>query len=266
MKRIQLFEFEDQAWLPKFIRTAITNLIVVFHKMTGTTEVIATLLQDAGEAHPFPRIVDMGSGSGGAMPEVVRKLNEGSGTKVELILSDLYPHPDIIQAFNSNGDDLITYHKEPLNATRMDQMPEGIKTMVNSFHHMPPLVAKEILQSAEKNKQPFLVYEMAENNIPIVLWWLLLPLSLVILVIMCLCMTPFVHPLTWHQLVFTYLIPVIPLVYAWDGQASLVRTYTFKDIESLIGERSPDYTWKMGQGLRKNGKKAGYYILGYPNH
>lgn len=264
MKRIQLFEFEDQQWLPKFIRTAVTNLIVVFHKMTGTTEVIAMLLQDARAAVPFRRIVDLGSGSGGAMPEVVKKLNAETDEKVELMLSDLYPHPDIIRAFNNHGDELISYHEESLNATRMEQMPEGIKTMVNSFHHMPPPVAKNILQSAESSKQPFLVYEMAENNIPLLLWWLLLPLSLVILIIMCLFMTPFVRPLTWQQLVFTYLIPVIPLVYAWDGQASLVRTYTFKDIETLIGEPSANYSWKMGQGQRKNGKKAGYFILGLP--
>ncbi len=54
------------------------------------------------------------------------------------------------------------------------------------------------------------------------------------------------------------------IVYAWDGQASIMRTYTLEDTETLIGERkNTTYTWEMCQAKNKNGKKAGYYILGY---
>ena len=82
---------------------------------------------------------------------------------------------------------------------------------------------------------------------------------------MSLLMTPFVKPLTWKQLIFTYLIPVIPVCYAWDGQASLVRMYTFKDIELLLKDfKNEHYTWEMDQAKKENGKKLGYYILGRP--
>ncbi len=47
-------------------------------------------------------------------------------------------------------------------------------------------------------------------------------------------MTPFVKPLTWRQIIFTYLIPIIPICYAWDGQASLPRIYTLKDLDHLL--------------------------------
>ena len=47
-------------------------------------------------------------------------------------------------------------------------------------------------------------------------------------------MTPLVKPLTWRQIVFTYLIPIIPICYAWDGQASLPRMYTMDDVEVLL--------------------------------
>ena len=130
--------------------------------------------------------------------------------------------------------------------------------MIGSFHHMKPTTAKKILQSAQNNRQPILIYEVAKNNIPIFLWWLLLPISLTILILMSLIMTPFVRPLSLTQILFTYLIPIIPLVYAWDGQASLMRTYTFEDIESLLnGEKKDDYQWTIRDAKRENGRILG---------
>lgn len=266
MKRIQLFEFEDFSWLPKPIRTGMTNLIVVFHRMTGTSAVIAGLIKQIRKRHRFSQIVDLGSGSGGAMPEVMRQLN-GSGEEkpLRLLLTDLHPHPDLVARFNQDAADYISYHPEAVDATNLTQVPGGLKTMMNSFHHMPEDKARKILQTAQEGKQALLIYEMAENNIPTLLWWLLLPLSLTILVIMTLFMTPFVRPLSWQQIVFTYLIPVIPILYAWDGQASLVRMYTFNDVEKLLeGIKNDNYSWEMAPAKKANGKSQGYYILGLP--
>ena len=82
---------------------------------------------------------------------------------------------------------------------------------------------------------------------------------------MVLFMTPFVKPLTWQQIVFTYLIPIIPICYAWDGQASLPRIYSIKDMDQLLsGLESNDYKWEKGIARGKNNKKAGIYLLGMP--
>ena len=78
-------------------------------------------------------------------------------------------------------------------------------------------------------------------------------------------MTLFVRPLTFTQLLFTYFIPIIPIIYAWDGQASLMRTYSFKDLEGIIEELdNNNYSWEISDALKNNGKKAGYYVFGYP--
>lgn len=266
MKRIQLFEFEDFPWLPQAIRTGVTNLIVVFHKMTGTHQVLSDLLLKVREKHPFRKITDLGSGSGGAMPEVVALLNQQLGEeKIHLELTDLHPNPSFIREFEKNSPDHYSYRATSLDAARLNEAPEGLKTMINSFHHMPPDKAGQILRSAQEHKTPLLIYEMAQNKIPTLLWWLFLPLSLLILIVMVLFMTPFVRPLSWQQLLFTYLIPVIPLVYAWDGQASLVRMYSFSDIEEILGDFSSDeYSWEVAPAPKANGKELGYYILGLP--
>ena len=265
MKRVQLFEFEDFDWFPTWIRASMTNLIAVLHRMLGTKEVLVSLINKIQEKHPFSQLVDMGSGSGGIMPEVIQELNTRNKNPIKLLLTDLYPNQQFIDYINNEDIENVNYSENSLDATNLNQGPKGLKTMVNSFHHMPPEKAKQILKSAQENKQPLLIYEIAENKMPLILWWILLPISLIILFIMALFMTSFCRFLSIKQLIFTYLIPIIPVFYAWDGQASMPRMYTFDDINELLEDPISDsFTWKMKSATKENGKKLGYYILGLP--
>ena len=266
MKRIQLFEFEDFSWFPNWLRRCMTNLIVVLHKMMGVSEVLSYLLARILKEINLTKIIDLGSGSGGAMPEVLATINKiDELSHVELVMTDLFPNKEAIKKFNAITTDKISYLKTSVDATDLLTAPNGLKTMINSFHHMSPKAARRILESAEENNQPLLIYEMAENKIPLLIWVVLLPMSLLILMIMTLFMTPFVRPLTWQQLVFTYLIPIIPICYAWDGQASLPRMYALKDVDELLeGLGNSGYYWEHGPAKKSNGKKLGTYIVGYP--
>lgn len=264
MKRIELFEFEDYSILPQLIRNTITKLIMVLHRFMGTAEVIAGLIAEMHEHCAFEQIVDLGSGSGGPMSRVALQLKQ-NGHEIPILLTDLHPNPEIIKQINAKNLSHLTYHTSPVDASNTVTIPKGLKTMIASFHHMNPAKAREILQFAEKRNEPILIYEIAKNNIPFVIWLLLLPLSLVILIVMCWFMTPFTRPISFGQVIFTYLIPVIPLVYAWDGQASLMRTYSFRDIEILLDKSDKKtYKWHIDDAKNKQGKKLGYYIMGYP--
>lgn len=186
---------------------------------------------------------------------------------MNLLLTDRFPNPSTVQEINRKGLGHLRYHPEEVDATRLEMAPKGLKTMIASFHHMPPASARAILHSASENSQPILIYEIAKNTIPSLVWTLFLPVSLLILIVMAWLMTPFVKSLTLSQVLLTYLIPVIPLVYAWDGQASLMRTYSFKDIESLLeGAKNPGYCWTLAPAKKANGKNLGYFIMGLPKN
>lgn len=266
MKRVQLFEFEDFPWFPASLRTYMTRLLMVLHKMTRMADVLTDRIRDALTASGEQAVVDLGSGSGGAMPDVKKQLEQsGQFAHVTILLSDLYPNPKTVRAIESLQIEGLSYHPESVNAEDLEHAPKGLKTMVNSFHHMPSTRARSILESAYRARQPLLIYEMAENKMPLLLWWLLLPLSFSILVVMTLLMTPFVKPLTPGQLIFTYLIPVIPLTYAWDGQASLPRMYAYKDFDELLeGLQDAQYSWTVAPAKNKKGKTQGYTVFGCP--
>ena len=265
MKRVHLFEFEDYKWFPQWIRNNITKLIVVLHKMMGVEEVLAKLCSEILKDNQIDKIVDLGSGAGGAMPGVLSTLHSQYGlTDTQLLLTDRYPNANTIKSLTESKLP-ISYNLDSVDATQLDKVPLGLRTMINSFHHMDVGNAKKIIESAQKSKQPLLIYEMAENKIPLFLWWLLLPISLIILIVMVFFMTPFTKPIDVRQLLFTYLIPIIPICYAWDGQASMPRMYTFDDFNELLkGVEDENYTWKKGRPKNNKGKIVGSYFLGLP--
>lgn len=64
---------------------------------------------------------------------------------------------------------------------------------------------------------------------------------------------------------FTFVIPLVPLFYAWDGQMSLPRIYTLEDMDELLaGLQTADYTWEKGYAKTAEGKNKGIYLLGLP--
>jgi hypothetical protein len=265
MKRLSLFEFEDFDWLPDVIRRGVTNLVGAYHRLASTSEILSNLILSIHKKHAFTHITDLGSGSGGPMLDVIDKINHTKNhPTLHLLLTDLHPNAKFIKQINGAMEH-VKYHEHSVDATNIADVPHGLKTMIASFHHMKPEVAIKILRGAQDRREPILIYELMKNTIPVVLWILLLPLSMVIMILMSLVMTPFIRPLTFSQLFFTFVVPIIPLVYAWDGQASIMRTYTFEDIHRLLeASESNEYNWVVSDAKNAKGRNAGYYIMGYP--
>ncbi len=263
MKRIQLFEFEDQTWFGTSFRIGLTNVLAVLNKLTGLDRLLAKelgqFLEETGEKEVF----DYGSGSGGAMPDAFKILKKDF-PELKLTLSDLFPNKKHVSAFNSGSDNAIHYAIKSVSAAETKTPRPGLKTLVNSFHHLPPDLAKEVLRNAQEQNDSILIYEMAQNKIPTWIWWITLPIGISLLIISALIFTPFVKKLSFHQLFFTYIIPVIPICYAWDGQASLPRIYAESDLKELlntIGVKD-GYSWEIRPAINEKNKPQGYVIKG----
>jgi hypothetical protein len=78
-------------------------------------------------------------------------------------------------------------------------------------------------------------------------------------------LTPFVRPWSFSQLFWTYVIPVLPLVIAWDGVASNGRTYSKEDLEELVRDLNDErYTWEISRVRRPFYPTKMMYFLGLP--
>lgn len=263
LKRIHLFEFEDFPWFPDWLRQHMTLYIVAMHRLLGTHGLIAPLIKRCLDRSERKTIIDLCSGAGGPMREVMSLLRRERGLEnVELTLSDLYPNKMAAADINSASYPGIRYKLEPVDATDVDLSLGGVRTMICSMHHMRPEVAQKILQDAAKKKQPLCVFEISDNALPIFGWWLAFPVGFFVVLIV----SSMIRPMTWRQLVFTYLIPILPLLIAWDGSVSNARTYTKADLETLLGGVKADgYTWEVGSVKNKGNPGSMIYLLGLPS-
>ncbi|MDR9415862.1 MAG: hypothetical protein RI564_06230 [Gracilimonas sp.] len=258
MKRIHLIEFEDLFLFPDWLRNCMTRLIMVMHRLVGTKDKVAELLNGLIEKSGKSTIVDYCSGSGGPMPDVLKSLQTIYGKDdIHLVLSDLYPDSKAMIKFNGDEDSPIEYISKPVDVTSLKHKRDGIQTMIGSFHHFKPNDALKILKEAQSQRQPFCLFELSDNSTPLFLWWIAIPINF----LMALFITPMVRPMTIQQVFFTYLIPVIPLFFAWDGAASNARTYTLEDLDELLDELpAADYKWEKGifEGISNQ-----IYVIGY---
>jgi len=257
MKRIHLFEAEDQAWFPDSWRRSLTRLIVVMHKVLGTKEDLVSLASQLLQTTNQQHIIDYCSGNGGPMPDVVSVLREETSfSNLKLTLTDLYPAEDARKRLSAIP--YIKYSDKSIDVTKSHEEFQGVRTMICSFHHMTPDQATAILQSAVDDNAPILIYEISDNGFPMILNWLALPIN----IITGFFITPFVKGLTFQQLFFTYIIPIIPLFFAWDGAVSNMRTYTLDDLDELLSNvNSSNYHWEKGV-IQNKAKKV--YLMGYP--
>ena len=78
-----------------------------------------------------------------------------------------------------------------------------------------------------------------------------------------LAMMPFARPFRWPYLVFTYLIPLLPLIVFWDGIVSMLRIYSPEQMRELTESlQAPDYVWETAR-IRVRGIPGGLpYLIG----
>lgn len=228
MRRFQLFEFNDQPWLPTALRLGMTDYLLTIERLAGVGDALAPELDRLVEGSGAERIVDMCSGSGGPLVAIAPKLSR----PVPVLLTDWFP----AAAPRSLGDG-IAFHPDPVDA-RDVHLP-GLRTMFNALHHFSPADARAILRSAFEARQPIAIFEVTERRVPNLLSVFLIPLFVALVVPL---IRPF-RPLTW---VLTYLLPVLPGLVAWDGFVSHLRTYTTAELEEMVADlRADGWRWEV---------------------
>lgn len=194
------------------------------------------------------------------MLEVIKRLQDDGATSAHIVLTDLYPNEMAARRIGKLHP-AISYHPQPVDAGSVSDSLVGIRTMICSFHHMPLPVARRILQDAFEKRQPLLIYEISDNSHPKYLWWLAFPVNFLV----ALLITPFFRPFSWVRLFFTYVIPLLPLLIAWDGTTSNARTYTREDLQQLTKPfTAKDYTWEIQTLRQRPNPGTMLYLMGIP--
>jgi hypothetical protein len=249
MRRLHLFEFGDQPWFPQVLRDAETAYLTAAYRFLPLARIWAGKISSVLHKGEPGEILDLCSGSGGAMPSILEEL-EMLGFNACARLTDLYP------SLKPASHSRISWITEPVDATRVPADIAGVRTMFSAFHHFRPDAAKSILRSAFDRGRAICIFESGSGSALGLAAMILVPFNV-------LAMMPLARPFRWSYVVFTYLIPVMPLVIFWDGVVSMLRIYSPEQMMALTGDlQGSAYSWEIGR-LRVRGSPGRLpYLIG----
>ena len=256
MRRFQLFELEDQPWFPNVVRDLATDYLHFIETKFALHRAIVPVLADALRRTGSAQLVDLCSGGAGPIPSLVQDLAD-AGVTVRATLTDRYPNVSALERIRALSKGRIDFVSEPVDARSVPEGLVGFRIVFNGFHHFCPADAVRILRSAASARQPIAVFEISERS-----FRTLLPLTLTPLFVWI--ATPFMRPFRWRRLLWTYLIPLVPLTCWWDGIVSQLRAYTPAELEQLGTEADPGAEWHAGALPMGDLPGTVTYLLGYP--
>lgn len=264
MRRVQLIELHEQPWFPSSLRDDVTDAVQFGFNLLKAYAPVAPLLQNAidstgNSAKDRRSIVDMCSGGGGPWLDLSRKLRcpdaGGDSAGLQIWLTDKYPNLDAFQSVSACSENRITYYPESVDAMNVPRALKGLRTMFTSFHHFSPEDARAILQNAVDAGESVGIFEITRRA----------PSTIGIIFVGVLLMflhTPRIRPFRWSRLLWTYLIPIIPLVLLFDGVVSCLRTYQPQELREIVEKLSCcEYQWEIGE--LAGGRVPVTYLIGY---
>lgn len=255
MKRKHLFEFEDQKWFPGFLRNYLTDFLQFvsnkFNVYKGAVPLLSQTLTKSGNT----TIVDLASGGGGGLINLVSML-EKEHPDLNVVLTDYYPNEKAF-SFTAKQSPRFSYRTESIDARNVPSDLKGLRTQFLSLHHFREEDAVKILQNAVDAKSAIAMFESQERNIKSVIAMIFSPLNV-------LFVTPMIKPFSARRIIFTYIIPLVPLFVMLDGILSALRTYTVPEMEELVSrvKSHETYDWKIGKV--KSGPATILHLIGTP--
>ncbi len=258
MKRRHLFEFGDQIWYPQFLKDMLTDYLNFVIKRFKLHQPVIPLLADLLKESKESRIIDLCSGAGGGMVDIDKMLREAYGEDFTITLTDIYPNLPAFEKIAGETAGKIDYLERSVPAHDLPEDLHGLRTIFNAFHHFPPSYAKDVLADAVEKNSPIAIFEIMERKFAN-----LLP-PIVFIPIFVLLFTPFIRPFKISRLIFTYLIPIVPISITWDGIVSALRSYKPKELLAIAEEAGGEkYRWKAGM-VSGTGPNNITYLTGVP--
>jgi hypothetical protein len=226
MKRKHVPQFTNQKWFPTLLKTCIYEFMTWF---VGKVKA----------AHPF-------------VPVIKRGLQHTNPQQIINIDSQLGAGFETVQPLL---DDALIVKNVLLEDFQTKE--HGLYVSVNAFHQLKVSEAKNLLHQIAKSGHPIVIVEGNNDSLwQVVGMTIFVPLTVLLT-------APFVQPFRWERLLFTYLIPILPIVTFIDGFLALFKLYAPIDLNELTASIDvKDYQWESGKLDNGRGGKI-IYLLGH---
>ncbi|MEO1033558.1 MAG: hypothetical protein AAFX55_19380 [Bacteroidota bacterium] len=257
MRKTSLFEFEDLSWFPSFIRDGGTDFLGLILRITKYYEPAVLLLEDVVKKTGQTQILDLCSGNGGPIEFIHENIDPS--LNVSFMVSDKYPNLPAYKQLQLRTNNKVNYYSDALDALDVNENIPGVRTMFSAIHHFEPKDVKSMFHKMVNGKKTICIFDSGDKHLGTILGILLFhPILFLIL-------TPFIKPFKLSRILFTYLIPVIPIYTIWDGIVSILRLYSSKELMVMAQDvdTKNEFNWSYGKERNTIGFTVAY-LIGIP--
>ena len=229
MKRKQVFQFSNQKWYPSFLKRDMYEFMSWFVGKVNAAKPFLPVLEEVIGHTQTKTIINIDSKIGAGIETVLTLLPEGT------------------EVINVELERFSTHNK-------------GMYTFINSFHQLDEKKATYYLTQIADSGNSVAVLEGNNDSLwQVVGMTIFVPLTVIL-------SAPFVQPFRITRLIFTYLIPILPVVTMLDGFLALFKLYNPNDLNELVSNIPvKSYVWKSGKADNGRGGKI-IYLMGYPEN
>jgi hypothetical protein len=254
MRNNSLIEIHDHPSFPPILRDLFTDALQSLWSFSNSYGAIVPRLRSILDQRGSHQILDLCSGAGGPLPTLAPRLQSAADPALHICLTDKYPNQQAFQRAALNST--FSYESHSVDAAHVSPDLPGLRTIFSSFHHFGPLEARNILADAFHQHRAIAIFEIANPA----------PMTMLIT-----CSLPFLtmflslraRPFRWSRLLFTFLIPIIPIALLFDGLVSCLRAYSQQELHTLVeGLSTPTYQWQIGED--RSGLLPVTYLIGSP--
>ncbi|MEM6720304.1 MAG: hypothetical protein AAF611_13345 [Bacteroidota bacterium] len=222
MKRKQITQIINTNWCPTFIKKMIAEFLSWFVLQTNATKPFIPVIEDILEKTQTKKIINI-------------EFNLGAGIET-------------VQPFLK--DDITV---DSIRISEFHTNKNGLYLFINSFHQLHASKAKEVLQKIADSGNPVVIVEGNNDS----LWQIV---GMTVFVPLTVLLTAFfVKPFRMVRILFTYIIPILPIIIVIDGCIALLKLYNPSDLLTLTSSvTTKNYDWKAGKNDNGRGGKIMY--------
>ncbi len=226
MERKQIPQLLNQDWFPAFLKVLMNEFLTWFVTVVGAARPFVPVIERGLKSSSTKRIIVIPHPVGGGFETLAPLLDSG--------VPVLYP-----ESMDAISDE------------------KGLYVMVNGFHQLSPDEALSLLKRIASRGESIAIVEGNNDSLrQIVGMTIIVPLTILLT-------APFVKPFRLSRILFSWIIPVLPITTLIDGAIALMKLYAPADLDILTNQIDVDhYVWESGKADNGRGGKI-IYLLGY---
>lgn len=181
---------------------------------------------------PGKSVLDLGSGGGGPVQTMLLNAHHDGVKMPKIYLSDLNPSLEHYQRLQRKfGENQLGYIAKPISALEASVEPSALYSICSTLHHFREEDVRRMLDTILQQARGLFILEPLQRD------WL--HFAMVFL------SGPFPYLLapfsadnwSWRKFMITTVIPIAPLMVAFDGCVSVLRSYNPNELISMMPMR-----------------------------